>query len=210
MTRLASLLADLRRPVRLLQILGVVGALAVGHALLSATNAPPKPWESDGPAYLVGAMEGFSRTFPSRPLPDTTLESEAGPVRLSSLADGTPLVVNLWATWCAPCLEELPALAELQGTLGDDVKVLAVAMEGGDGTRQRAMLDRLGASNLTLLWDPQLALGRAFSEDLRLPITVLYDRSGREIGRLEGAADWAAPESVRLVRAVGAGSVPRQ
>lgn len=210
MSRVVAYLRSLQNPMKLLQALTVVGGLGVAYALLSAfgSNAP-KAWENEDPVYIVGAVAKFERTFPSQGLPNVRLESEDGQVRLPRLAQGKPLVVNLWATWCAPCLHELPALAALQSELGDGVEVLAIAMESGDGSRQRQMLDRLGAGNLELLWDPSLSLGRQYSDDLKLPITVIYDARGREIGRLEGAADWSAPEAVRLVKAISGGAIPR-
>lgn len=208
MDRFRVFLRSLKEPVTLIQLLLIVGGVTVVYTMLSATQGPPPPWENDEPAYLVGEMEGFTRTFPPRPLPQVTLQGRDGPVAMNALLDGRPLVINLWATWCAPCLEELPSLDRLQARLGDEVRVVAVALEAGDGSGPRAMAGRLGVDDLLILQDPALELGRAYSDDLTLPITVVYDRRGREIGRMMGAAVWDAEESVRLVRAVAAGARP--
>lgn len=208
MNHVIAYLVSLKNPLKLLQLLMIIGGLWIAYLVLASTQGAPKPWETEGPAYRVGEMQDFTRTFPAKPLPALRLQSEDGEVPLTRYADGTPLVVNLWATWCAPCVEELPSLAALQDELGEEVRVLAVAMEGGNGTKQRAMLDRLGAGQLELLWDPTLSLARSYSDDMRLPITVIYDGRGREIGRLEGSADWSAAESVRLVRTIARGGVP--
>jgi thiol-disulfide isomerase/thioredoxin len=137
--------------------------------------------------------------------------TEAGEeVRLSELAAGKVLVLNLWATWCGPCVEELPSLAELQRTLGEEYLVLAAAQEGGDGERQAAMLERVGAAELRYVLDPKLALSRALGDgQLTLPVTAIYDARGRQIGILRKPADWASPEAVRLVKAIGAGETLR-
>jgi len=208
MNRLNAFLISLRDPLRLTQVTAAVGALAAVFVLLSAVGGPPKPWEASGPVYQVGTMAAFERTFPTGPLPKASLMDGEDTVTLASFADGTPLIVNLWATWCAPCLEELPSLDALQRELGDDVRVLAVAMEPGDGEAQERMFAKLGITELTLLRDPRLQLMRELDSDLQLPLTLVYNRRGREIGRLIGTADWSAPESVRLVRAIGSGQFP--
>lgn len=210
MNRVLAYLQSLRNPMKLIQLLMIIGGLAVAYALLAAVQKPSDFRSSeDGPRYIVGEMEAFERTFPPQPLPSLRLDGPEGSVNLTAYADGRPLVVNLWATWCAPCIEELPSLAALQEELGDSVRVLAIAQEGGDGTAQRAMLERVGAENLELLLDPRLSYGRSVSDQLSLPVTILYDGRGREIGRLMKPADWSSPEAVRLVRAVGQGALPR-
>lgn len=209
MNRLTSYLASLKDPLKLIQLLMIGGGVAVAYILLASMGGKPKPWEEDGPAYIVGEMAAFERTFPSQPVPNISLQSEAGPVALNSLGQGEVLVVNLWATWCAPCLEELPALDALQKDLAGQVRIVAAAMEGGDGSAQRAMFERLGIEELTLVQDKRLELMRAYGGDLVLPLTVIYSPRGREVGRLAGAADWNSAEAKRLIRAVAAGEVPR-
>ncbi|GGY37556.1 TlpA family protein disulfide reductase [Parvularcula lutaonensis] len=210
MDRVLSYLRSLKDPMKLIQLLMIIGGLGVAYTLLAAVQKPSELRRSeDEPVYVVGEMESFERTFPPQGLPSLKLEGPDGPVNLTGYADGRPLVVNLWATWCAPCIEELPSLAALQEQLGDEVRVLAVAQEGGDGSRQRAMLERVGAEDLELLLDPRLSYGRSVSDELSLPITILYDSRGREVGRVTKPADWASPEAVRLVRAVGQGALPR-
>jgi thiol-disulfide isomerase/thioredoxin len=170
----------------------------------------PKPWEGRAPEYLTGEVSRFVRTVPSGPLPNVRLQTLASgeATRLPKWADGRVMVVNLWATWCAPCLEELPTLAALQEQLGDEVHVVTVAMEGGDPARTFAFLERVGASDLTALQDPKLALMGSYGGDLALPLTVVYDSRGREVGRLAGSADWASEESRRLLSAIAGGAYP--
>lgn len=209
MDRALRYLQSLRDPGRLIQLLLVLGGLFVAYTLIAATGGAPKPWEEEGPEYLVGEMEGFTRTKTPARLTDVPLDALGTQQRLGEVAPGRVLVVNLWATWCAPCLEELPSLAAMQRSLGDTAVVVAVAQEGGDGARQVEMLERLGADNLTLLLDPRLSVSRSLGDDIVLPVTLIYDGRGREIGRLVGSADWSAPEAIRLVRAIAAGELPR-
>lgn len=207
MNRVLAYLTSLRNPLELMKLLMGLGGLAIAWALLSATQGPPKPWENDTPRYAVGEMAGFEASFPPQPLPRLRLEGADGQVQLSSFADGRVLVVNLWATWCAPCVEELPSLAALQESFGDEIQVLAIAQEGGDGTRQAQMIERVGAGSLTVLLDPQLSVGRSYTDNLQLPMTVVYGPRGREVGRLYGPADWSSEEAKRLIRAAMAGPV---
>jgi len=137
------------------------------------------------------------------PVPDTPFTAvEDGverEVRLSDYA-GRVLVVNFWATWCAPCVREMPELDSLQAELGGaDFEVLVVSNDRG-GLRQvepfyaEHELRRLG------VWlDPRSELARAL--DLRgLPTTFVIDRSGTIRGRAEGAAPWDGPEALALLR----------
>ncbi|MEM6914808.1 MAG: TlpA disulfide reductase family protein, partial [Pseudomonadota bacterium] len=201
-------IAGLRHPMGLLKLMMMIGGAGALYALLSATYAPPKPWENTAPVYAVGEMAKLERIYPAPKMPAVRLDKDGGTVRLGDYAQGAPLVVNLWATWCAPCLEELPALQTMQNELGGRVKVLAVAMESGDGSAQRAMLKKVGADQLTFVQDPSLSLMGAYGRDLQLPLTILYDGRGREVARLSGAADWGSPEALRLLKAIASGRYP--
>lgn len=117
------------------------------------------------------------------------------------LADwrGKVLLVNFWATWCAPCREEMPSLDALQGALGgDDFQVLTVA----SGRNPPPAIDRFfeeeGIANLPKLMDPRQQLARAFGV-AGLPVSVLIDRDGREVARLIGDADWNSPAAHSVI-----------
>lgn len=121
------------------------------------------------------------------------------------LADfkGQVLVVNFWATWCAPCVQEMPTLAKLQSAFADKpVKVLAISLDRAEdrGFAQRFILKH---GPLVFYQDDKYVL--PFALDPRadsVPITVIYDREGRERARLEGGADWISPEAKAVLNRV--------
>jgi thiol-disulfide isomerase/thioredoxin len=127
---------------------------------------------------------------------------DAGQTPLS-LADwkGRVVLVNLWATWCGPCREEMPALAELQRQLGsEDFEVVAISLDRQGAEVARPFLVNVGAEALELYLDPSTKVLAGFRA-VGLPASILIDRSGREVGRMFGPADWASPEAIRLIRA---------
>lgn len=124
---------------------------------------------------------------------DTTFKDSGG--NDISLADfgGKGLVVNLWATWCAPCVEELPALDRLSASLeGTGVEVLPVSLDREGRAVVEPFLDRLGIERLASAYDQPMLLN--LSLGVRgLPTTVLIDSQGLMVGRLEGIVDWDDP-----------------
>lgn len=114
---------------------------------------------------------------------------------------GRVALVNLWATWCGPCRREMPHLAKLQELYGGDqfeVVALSVDLKGAEASA--AFLKEIKADNLALYVDKTTKAMRKLGA-IGLPLTVLVDRNGREIGRLLGPADWAADEAKRLIEA---------
>jgi thiol-disulfide isomerase/thioredoxin len=124
-----------------------------------------------------------------------------------SLADwrGRVVLVNLWATWCAPCVEEMPALDRIAARLGGaDFDVVAIAVDRQGAAVVRPFMEKLGLSRLVLHLDPTNAVVRALAAP-GLPVSVVLDREGRELGRVLGAAEWDSPEFEAILRrAIGA------
>ncbi len=114
---------------------------------------------------------------------------------------GRVALVNLWATWCGPCRAEMPHLAKLQELYGGDqfeVVALSVDLKGAEASS--AFLKEIKADNLALYVD-QTSKAMKKLGAYGLPLTVLVDREGREIGRLLGPADWVADDAKRLIEA---------
>jgi thiol-disulfide isomerase/thioredoxin len=137
-------------------------------------------------------LGAFIPSSPPFPAPAITLTDTAGnPFDLSDFR-GKLVLVNLWATWCRPCLREMPSLERLQSRLGDRIAVVAVSEDRGGGKAVETFIAKLGLKSVKTYLDPKSEVGRAF--DVRgLPTSFLIDREGRVLGRVEGAAEWDSP-----------------
>ena len=149
----------------------------------------------------TGTLTAFVVHPEPKPVGDINFVDAEGTPR--SLADwkGRVVLVNLWATWCGPCREEMPALAELQRQLGsEDFEVVAISLDRQGAEVAKPFLEDVGAEALELYLDPSTEVLAQFKA-VGLPASMLIDRSGREVGRMFGPADWASPEAVRLIKA---------
>ena len=138
-------------------------------------------------------------TAAPQPLPPLTFETLDG--QPASLADfaGKVVVLNLWATWCAPCREEMPSLDRLQARFADrDLVVLALSVDRAGPERVQKFLDEVGVTHLHVYRDPKAAATRAVRVP-GLPATILVDRKGQEVGRVLGIAQWDGPAAVAAV-----------
>lgn len=168
-------------------------------AASSAMAALPR----QGRAARLGMPEAFE---PPRPLPEFGFTDEAG--REHGVADfpGQTLVINLWATWCPPCVAEMPTLDRLQAQLGGErFEVVALSVDRAGVGAVRRFFDEIGIRALRIFVDRS---GKA-ARDLRIfgiPATLLIGPDGREMGRLVGPAEWDAPEMVAFFRTIIANS----
>ena len=130
-----------------------------------------------------------------------TLADGAG---VASLEDyrGKYVLLNFWATWCAPCRKEMPMLSELQDEFGGETfEVITIATGRNSIPGIRKFLDEVGVDNLPLYLDPKSKLGREMGV-LGLPITVILDPQGREIARMRGDAEWNSDSAKAVIRAL--------
>ncbi|WP_424985890.1 TlpA family protein disulfide reductase [Microbulbifer sp. S227A] len=164
-------------------------------------------------AALEGLREGDMKklVFHADPKPVSelsfTLADGAGD---GSLADyrGKYVLLNFWATWCAPCRKEMPMLSALQDTFGgDDFEVVTLATGRNSPVGIQKFFDEIGVANLPRHQDPRQAVARDMAV-LGLPITVLIDPDGNEIARLQGDADWNS-DSARAILAALLGAAPQ-
>ncbi len=110
---------------------------------------------------------------------------------------GRPLLVNLWASWCAPCVKELPTLDRLAARNGG-LEVIAVSQDMAPQGSVTAFLDRLGMEAIGAYHDPEMALSGALGAQI-LPTTILFDSQGRELWRYVGDLDWTGEEAAKLL-----------
>jgi len=166
----------------------------------TAARAPAVPVESGPFAGLNrGAMSTFLVHKSPKPVPQFAFDGGDGePTSLDQWRDKVVLL-NLWATWCAPCRKEMPSLDRLKAQLGgDNFDVVAISIDRGGLEKPRAFLEKIGTRNLALYHDPTGQLGsklKAFG----MPTTLLINRKGEEIGRLIGPAEWDSEDAVKLV-----------
>jgi thiol-disulfide isomerase/thioredoxin len=135
-----------------------------------------------------------------RSLPQIQFENGEG--ETMSLADfkGSLVLLNIWATWCAPCRREMPTLDRLQATLGGaDFQVVALSLDRNGLPVVQEFYAELGLETLPIYVDESGAAQRALNV-LGLPTTLLLDRDGNEVGRLLGPAEWDSPQMVEFFR----------
>jgi thiol-disulfide isomerase/thioredoxin len=113
---------------------------------------------------------------------------------------GQGLVLNLWATWCAPCVKEMPQLDAMAAALAEDrIAVLPLSADHGGAEVVRKFYAAHDIRHLEVWLDPRGAAQEAWRAR-GLPTTLIIDRKGREVARAEGAYDWAAPATLAEVR----------
>jgi thiol-disulfide isomerase/thioredoxin len=171
----------------------------LGFGLIAAILPNGAAFASSAPAACASpppALGKYKPTLDMKEIPAAAFLDADGNEK--SLADlrGKGLVVNFWATWCAPCVREMPALDRLGETGGQrGVRVLAISAdrEGAPVVRKFYEVNRVG--HLPVAVDKLSRVARAVGVD-RLPTTVLYDAGGREIGRVIGTAEWDTPAAL--------------
>lgn len=134
-----------------------------------------------------------------RPLAELGFGDGGG--RKHTLSDfrGKLVLLNIWATWCVPCREEMPALDRLQRKLGGpSFEVLALSIDAGGAAAVKSFYDEVGVRSLAVYVDPAMRVTGALGT-VGVPTTPLVDRDGREVGRHTGPARWDGPEAVSMI-----------
>ena len=113
---------------------------------------------------------------------------------------GVPVLVNLWASWCAPCVKELPTLAKLEAAQAKDGKlgVIAVSQDSAPKASVDAFLAEKKIGKFAAYRDPDMALTSALGVQI-MPTTILYDSAGKEVWRFTGDLDWTGAEATKLL-----------
>lgn len=186
-----------------------LGATALGAGGLLhhfAANSPQEVTAGGPPAtapVTVTRPEGrfaFSLLEAPTPVPELSFVDGQGREMTLEAFEGRMVLLNIWATWCVPCREEMPAFDRLQARLGGpDFQVVPLSIDRGGLPAVRAFYEELGLESLGIYVDRS---GKA-ARELRafgIPATLLVDREGREIGRVVGPAEWDSEEVVEVLQ----------
>lgn len=170
-------------------VLGIFLIVSAGPA--SAAEFPPTD----------GELQGFTLLKDRVPAPSVPFQTGDGESVDLGDFQGKVLIVNFWATWCAPCIKEMPSLDRLQAAFPDrEFEVLAINQDrGGKRVAEPFLRDKLGLENLAIYLDAKFALGRAF-KNRGLPATYAIDRQGNVVGGMFGPAEWDSEDAKKLVQ----------
>ena len=204
----ASGVGTAQKALWIVALSALVGFAAVYVIRGRSDNAPSTgvtaPTANDSPASsepASGAMAAFVKKAAPAPVPDIKFQDTSGKdVTLSSFK-GKTVLLNLWATWCQPCREEMPALDRLQQQLGSDkfeVVVLSLDRQGLDASGK--FLDEVKAHAVRLYTDVTTKQGLALKL-VGMPTTILINKDGLEVGRLAGPAKWDSEDAKKLIEA---------
>lgn len=181
------------RPFLLLPLL----LAACGPAAEGNRAGPDQPsWAGPKVPAPTGRLD---RSRAGQAAPATAFEDPDG--ESASLGDfrGKPLLVNLWATWCAPCVAEMPTLDALAARERDRLRVVTISQDLDGRDKVEAFFARQGYRHLETWLDPQMALMGELRVDT-LPTTILYDSAGREVWRVVGMEDWESGRPALLLK----------
>ncbi|MCT7378509.1 TlpA family protein disulfide reductase [Chelativorans salis] len=183
----------------------VIGGLAAAGALWKFANSDGSEIGAEGSGSSISTatpQASGTLVFHETPqvVPDLSFVNRDG--REMSLADfrGQTVLLNIWATWCVPCREEMPSLDRLQAELGgSDFVVVPLSIDRGGIPAVAAFYQELGLTKVGIYVDES---GRVFRKlgAVGIPTTLLIGPEGKELGRLVGPAEWDSPEMVALLR----------
>lgn len=182
----------------------LLGVAAVLYIMVQASTKP-QPQVASGPVAPAAAeaktlMSKWETDAAGKPSPDYVFYNEQGrPMRLADLK-GQVVVMNIWATWCAPCKVEMPTLAKLQAAYaGKPLAVVPVSIDS-ESSGVEAKLFIAKNDPLKFYHDRDMKLPFKMSPPAQgAPTTVIYGKDGLEIGRVAGEADWAGAEARALI-----------
>ncbi len=199
------------------QITALVAAVVIAAVLYGMGPIGGKSADEEGGGkgavsalapFAVGAVGNFVPAREPMPVAPIAFVDAAGNELTLADFSGRTVLLNLWATWCTPCREEMPALDALQAQVGgDDVVVLALSLDKGGIEKPKEFLAEVGIRHLALYHDATGRMGTKLGA-FGLPTTLLIGPDGRSLGRLVGPAQWDAPEARALIEAASTLSEP--
>lgn len=154
-----------------------------------------------GPSLVKGSVGRFKLEQPPKPMPDFAfLDGEDKPRTLADYK-GKTVLMNFWATWCNPCVKEMPSLNKLQAAMDKEkFLVLPLSLDGPSRPKVKPFYAEKKLDHLGIYFDKGRKSMKVFDVGI-LPTSILVDAQGRELGRLEGEAEWDTPEALALMKA---------
>jgi thiol-disulfide isomerase/thioredoxin len=176
--------------------------LLIGCAALALVSCQKssQPAANQSAAAEPGVpVKGVDRSHKGAEAPKAVFDDPAGKETSLEAFSGKPTLVNLWASWCAPCVKELPTLDRLAHAQTGKINVVAISQDmDAPHASVVAFLQKHNVSTLASYQDPKMALSGALGAEV-LPTSIMYDANGREVWRYFGDQDWTSPEAARLV-----------
>jgi thiol-disulfide isomerase/thioredoxin len=168
-----------------------MGLANTGHADVAAAEA-----------MREGDMRKLNFHSPPVTTSDVAFTGEDGSEMTLADFNGKYVVLNFWATWCAPCRVEMPHLSALQTAMGgDQIEVVTIATGRNPLPVMQRFFDEIEVDNLPLHTDPRQSLARGMGV-LGLPVTVILDPEGFEVARMQGEADWSSENAMAILQAL--------
>ncbi|MEQ5787218.1 TlpA family protein disulfide reductase [Erythrobacter sp. NFXS35] len=161
-----------------------------------AADAPAQPAQSAGVGTGVGEV---ARQFAGMPLPAMEFTDAEGNSLDLAAQDG-PVLINLWATWCGPCVVEMPQLDALAGELDGEVRVITVSQDVRGAEVVTPFFAQRAFVRLEPWLDPDAQLSAQFTPEGLLPLTILFDAQGKEVLRVAGGYEWDSPDAIAMIR----------
>ena len=159
------------------------------------SGAPAQPGAETGAKAPAARLD---RSQAGKALPEVMVRDPDGEELALDSLKGRPVLLNLWATWCAPCVKELPTLQAIANRADVGVEVVTVSQDIGEPMAVQQFLDARGLAQLPAWIDSEGALPFHYGAQT-LPLTVLYDAQGKEVWRWFGDRDWTEAESLKLI-----------
>jgi len=182
--------------------------LLIGCALVALSSCHKAPGQAanqqTAAAAPEGQVKGVDRTHKGAAAPAASFNDPAGKATSLKAFAGKPTLVNLWASWCAPCVKELPTLDRMARDQAGRLNVVAISQDDAPHASVVAFLQKHGIQTLQSYQDPKMSLSGALNAEV-LPTSVLYDANGKEVWRYVGDQDWTSAAAAKLVAEGGVG-----
>jgi len=184
-----------------LMVLLLVGLMSASVLVSGCDRQKGAERQASPAAVDQGPKKGLDRSHAGQMMPDIVIKDGDGEDTALTEFKGEPLLVNLWASWCVPCVKELPTLDALAAKKGG-IEIVALSQDMGPIASVAAFLKEHGIKSLDTYQDAEMAMSDKAGAPV-LPTSILYDRGGREVWRFVGDRDWTSVEAAKDLAAAG-------